>query len=164
MCSMATASFVIPDHAVTQVKLAARATGSSVAAGGFAKSSTITFQTTATSFTAVTGASVTITTTGRPVFVGYMPDGSNAGWFGFANSVSGSNCGNWEILRGVTVVSNYTVCARTASAIDVVEYPASSLWYIDSPAAGTYTYTVKTQAFANGTNYNTSVVLMAYEL
>lgn len=83
--------------------------------------------------------SVSITTTGRPVFVGFTNGRvlfSNA-----ANYVAGVNI---QILRGVTVLRTMEFFANSGTSETEVSGSAELQgFYIDAPAAGTYTYTAQ---------------------
>jgi len=158
------ASYVIPNsgvttakianQAVTQVKLAARSTGTTVGAGGVGISnSSATFSTASSSPTAITNLSVTITTTGRPIFVGLVAATSGQS----AITVSGTPfAGAVYLFNGASQIANYGINPE-------VSIPTSSIYTIDTPSAGTYTYSAK--ASISGTSisvFNTRLV--AYEL
>jgi DNA-binding protein YbaB len=98
---------------------------------------------------AFTNLSVSITTTGRPVFVGLISDGNALGSFISENSGS-----DFYIYRGETLVTRVPLANATG-----FRHPPSVLSVIDVPAAGTYTYTIK------GKNSIVAYVKMvAYEL
>jgi hypothetical protein len=134
---------------VTQEKLAARATGSTVAAGGVATSGTTGFFSTATGdFVDVPGASVTITTTGRPVSISI-----NNGYFKTQN-------GTIMIVRNTTSRGSYFI--TSGGAAGGITVPAGQT-YIDLPAAGTYTYKLQARG-SIGAMEVSGVSLAAYEL
>jgi hypothetical protein len=121
-----------------------RATGTTVSTGGVAISaSSGAYASAATSVTAVTNLSVTITTSGRPVFVGLVADGdtsqSNAARLG--TSGSGTFSGYAIIKRDSTIIS-YNVLPSNSTTSPLL--PPSMLNAVDAVAAGTYTYTVST--------------------
>lgn len=147
---------------VTQDRLASRATGSTVAAGGFATSSSSgAYSTSSTSFTAVTNLSVTITTTGRPVFVGLISDGS--GNFSEIYESGGSLPNtSMRFLRSGTEISRQHLI-YTSSA-NQVYLPPSSISHYDAPAAGTYTYTFEVHANNPNTCNINYVNLVAFEI
>lgn len=145
-----------------------RATGTTVGRGGVAISADCGgFSTNSTVAVNVTNLSVTITTAGRPVFIGMV---SSAG--GNDTDPLNRTClslqeistGNAyvHIKRGATDVAVYFM--RATSGTDN-QYSPTAPFVIDTPVAGTYTYTVTT---FTTTNSNTMVVnyykLIAYEL
>lgn len=98
----------------------------------------------------VTNLSVTITTTGRPVVVMLIPDGS-------ANySYCGSNgSGFYKILRDSTAIYE-------SVSNDAVYFPCSAIMAFDIVAQGTYTY--KIQSSSSSTVYTQYCKLLAYEI
>lgn len=148
-----------------------RATGSTVAARGFAiSSSSGLFTTTSSSFVDVTNLSVTITTNGRPVFVGLVGDnGSSVCYIGQIGDGSASTSrAEFKILNNTssTIVGYHQTQVSTGAVAAVtVTVPSSSLYGFDQPIAGTYTY--KVQALAAGgtaTTYVARSKLIAYEI
>jgi hypothetical protein len=122
---------------ITQSMLAARSTGTTVGAGGVGITSSCgAFQTPPSNvaYQAVTNFSITITTTGRPVYIGIIPDGStNNSGFGAVN------CGIlMQLLRGASVISQW---AGGVYASFQVFNPTNGMSYLDVVGAGTYTYT-----------------------
>jgi len=104
---------------------------------------------TSASFTNIGNQTVTITTTGRPVWVGLQADGgSTAASIGGASTTTAI-----RFQRDSTAISvQYAVSGQV---------PASAFWHIDTPAAGTYTYTAQAQ----GTSMTLqSFTLVAFEL
>jgi hypothetical protein len=146
------------------------ASGSSF--GGIVTSSSSgAFITSSTSYTAVTGLSVTITTHGRPIWIGLIADGTTSASSieAFCGGTGGSGCTtSMQILRGATVVATSQVVITvnpTSTLSRTSDVPVSSLNHIDAPSAGTYTYTVqiKTNNAVNSASiYNG--ILVAYEL
>lgn len=142
-----------------------RTTGTTVAAGGVASSSSSgTFTTTSTSAVQVTNLSVTITTNGRPVFVGIQGDDSASA------TVVGSNNSNFswtlELRNGATIINGFRAQGTvTGGATPGLSIPPGAVWALDFPAAGTYTYHV----FASVANSAATLTvgnasLVAYEL
>lgn len=158
----------IANQTITQNLLAPRATGSTVPIGGYATSSSSgSFSTTSISPTVIPGLSVTLTTTGRPVMVGLIHDGTDALFTNSEVIVSGSG--------GAALAYVYFFNATTATAISQSQYgrgdvgtfsvPSSSFWIIDTPIAGTYTYNAQLavqSSFATSTILNT--IIFAYEI
>ncbi len=136
-----------------------RATGTTVAAGGVALSlSSSAFSTSSTSFVDVTDLTVTITTTGRPVFVGLVGDNglvsATSSWHITSNAIS-----YIAMVRDSTQI--YSAAFSTQGLGQ--DIPSSSVNCIDFPAAGTYTYKVQMRVNANSAIlYYTS--LCVYEL
>lgn len=126
-------------------------------------SSSGTFTSSSTSLVAVTNLTVTITTSGRPVMLLVQSDGSgNNAVFGASNSTATSWTWVYTLNRGATEIArvlcgNYpTVNQSTFSGLPHM---------LDTPTAGTYTYTVKVGlSTANTTISAQRLVLMAYEL
>jgi hypothetical protein len=125
-----------------------------------------TFTTSSGSAVAVTNLSVAITTTGRPVFIGMMADGSGGNSVvNVSQNAATSVVGTVYIIRGSTNLSVSTVAVQGASGNLVAVQPSSAFSYIDVPSAGTYTYSIKIQSGNSSTTmaiFNT--VLIAYEL
>jgi hypothetical protein len=150
----------INNAAVTQAKRAALGEQLSSSSGAFSSSTT-------GSAVDITNLTVTITTTGRPVFVGIIGDGTTS------NSVIRFNQGGASLtafiffVRGSTVVSqmllSQSVTGSTALDFRAMAFP----WHIDVPAAGTYTYKIQAQ-MSNSTGAETFefqyLKLIAYEL
>lgn len=128
----------IADGAVTQVKR--------VALGQQLSSSSGSFTTLSTSFVDVTNLSVTITTTGRPVWVGLVPDasgGTNTCSVGASSSpsASGSVPAAFKILRGATDIGQYFLTSVSADpSAKTLAMPCGAINTVDVVAAGTYTY------------------------
>lgn len=145
----------IADGAVTPAKRSAL--------GQQISSSSGSFSTTSTTFVDVTNLTVTITTTGRPVWVGLQPDGDTSDNAGIGCTVaSGTSIASFQILRGGSVISRAYVAADGLFGFS----PPGSLWLIDVPTAGTYTYKVQTKT-DTGSSPTAKVLLsklVAYEL
>lgn len=132
-----------------------RSTGTTVAAGGVAISaSSGSFSTSSATYVAVTNLSVTITTSGRPVFVGLISDGSAL----ISDlAISGVATAGFGIFRDATEVGTYFL--STSNII----IPSSTLSSIDAVGAGTYTYSMK--ALCSGGSISViRAKLVAYEL
>jgi hypothetical protein len=153
----------LKDGGVTQAKLAVRATGTSVAAGGVAISASCgNFTTTSASYVDVTNLSVTIVSTGRPIMLLLTPEAS-ATTNPAAIGRTGGNGGFLKLLRDATVVGYWNINPPNDVA-QACQLPAGMVQMVDVPAAGTYTY--KLQAFAGGGNATLVSYsrLVAYEL
>ncbi len=157
----------LKDHGTTQVKLALRTTGTTVAAGGVAISTASgSFTTTSTSLTDITNLTVTIITTGRPVFVGLI-----GGYVGAACPTGDFCQAIFALLRGSTNLTGslptQSGTAGSGTLNPSVRLPAGAVYFVDVGAtAGTYTY--KAQALATnlvgGNRAECSAYLVAYEL
>lgn len=152
----------IKNGAVTQAKRAALGQQISSSCGNFSLAGV-------TVSTDVTNLSVSITTTGRPVFIGLLSDGSsNTASIGVRDSVTGnSSAATFYIRRDGTEISRYLLqtVKLGGSALIEVDIPPSSVNTFDTPAAGTYTY--KLSAVCGNANNDLFVKytkLIAYEL
>lgn len=171
----------INDLAVTTGKLAAGAVTQAkrAAAGQQVSSSSGVFSTTnSVSEDDVTNLSVTITTTGRPVFVGLIDDGASVGIAdqSYVGAIIPGSTTNVDVLAGFAIFEDLVAIARiqigsqfdtgAAIASKGMWVPPSSLWTISVPAAGSHTYKVK--AINLSSPSNSAVVkrakLIAYEL
>lgn len=175
-------SFSVPDggittaklaaQSVTQVKLGARTTGTTVGAGGVAISASSNGYSVTSSQTQVTNLSVTITTTGRPVALMMIPDGTaSAAQLSIVSGTSSqaaSGIVDVQYRRGATTLVDFSYGANIPGTSggfsnSIVPMPGT---YIDVVAAGTYTYHVFA-ALSSGNTTAGSIVnvkLLAYEL
>lgn len=135
-----------------------RPTGTSVGLEGVAISgSSGGFTTNSTSFVSVTNLSVTIQTSGRPVYVGLSPDplGSPC----YIGAAAGTSSGIIRLLNGASPI------ALISTPINNFVGP-SSISAIDTPVAGTYTYSVEARHATGGANstFVNFCLLVVYEL
>lgn len=163
----------IANQTITQVLLAPKPNaGTTAAAGQIATSAVTTVTSAGTSYTVMTGLSVTITTTGRPVYVGLIADSStstsDASYFYVGNSTApnatGRN-GQVAILNAATIISSIQVGPQEAVNVVCPSIPPSSFNCLDFPVAGTYTYSI--QALVNTAGLFLTfnrVRLIAYEI
>ncbi len=156
---------------VTQAMLAARATGTTVAAGGYASSTGSGVYTVVSnsSFNDITNLSVTITTTGRPVALYIIGDSSITAISPNRPGTANGTASNGIALRVIRDASTqvalqyFDVASETSMLL-----PIGGLIGFDPVAAGTYTY--KAQAGTPGqtgaaTPGNIAhVKLVAYEI
>lgn len=112
----------------------------------------------------ITNLSVSLTTTGRPVFVGLQwADGSSnsivtVGSAGVLSTI------NLKFYRGSTHIAGYQFKSEDTVSELTLSLP-SGLWVLDTPAAGTYTYKVAGwYSTAVAGSYVGSCKLVAYEL
>lgn len=175
------ASYIIPDHSITDAKIqsgglntssiannavtqAKRAALNIVTSGSTGTSPGYQFTST---FQQITNFSISVTTTGRTVQLGIIPDGNGTGnpaeWqFNPANS---NDAAYINIKRGSTIVCSWGLSGNSASTS---LYIPPSLMCSDTPAAGTYTYTGVAEYFKGGAStpsaFLINSVLQAYEL
>lgn len=161
----------IADNAVTEAKIAdSSVTVNKLGAGSVTKTklaslgqqisaSSGSFTNTTSTPQDVTNLSCTITTTGRPVRIVLIPDGST-----FYNKIYSEGYGYLNCLRGATSLGQFNI--RGPASPDLTLLPSTAFEWIDTPAAGTYTY--KIQAYRDtlsGTNMNVWYAkLLVYEL
>lgn len=151
----------IADAAVTQAKRAAL--------GQQVSSSSGSFSTSASTFTDVTNLSVTLTTTGRPVFVtAYSVDtagGASAGVIKCNTSLNNPvSCFAAITVDGsVASSNNFNLNTDGNGAGMTLSYPCSAISYFDLPSAGSHTYKMQVK----GTSTSVTVInckLVGYEL
>ena len=155
----------LADGAVTQAKRAAL--------GQQISSSSGSFNTSSTSYVDVTNLSVSITTTGRPVFVGLIPDGTaddgSESRIAIDTLVDGGSFA-CKLVRGSTDIASFSASLGAEAMSGVNEsqlaVPVGSLFTIEAPAAGTYTYKAQTRVSSGGGGTVTVLraKLIAYEL
>lgn len=157
----------IADLAVSTAKLAAGAVTQAKRAslGQQVSSSSGSYSSTSTSYADVTNLTVSITTTGRPVFIGLISDGSISK-MGMEDNGGSTQSVSVKIVRGSTDIAIYNL--RSEATTGVIYIPSSSIYMIDVPSAGTYTYKVQGISSAFSGSAPTLVVqsakLVAYEL
>lgn len=147
-----------------------RTTGTTVAAGGVAFSTTCgNFATNNTSATDVTNLTITITTSGRPVYVGLQPDGTAAVGELLITSTSDTVSAVAVLVRAATTIhkSHLTAIIGGGNTINNISVPPGAVWTIDAVAAGTYTYKVQTLIDDSSGTVSIgfqNIKLVAYEL
>jgi hypothetical protein len=171
--SSAVATADIQNSAITTAKIADGnvTQAKRVDLGQQISASSGTFSTTSSSLVDVTNLTVTITTTGRPVFVGLISDGNGANSSRlFINTTSSTNTGgigDFAIIRGSTEIAREELQTGQASSATSksASCPSSALSTIDVVAAGTYTYKVQCAALTGGGSCAVQrTKLIAYEL
>lgn len=140
-------------------------TGASVTAGGVAISSSCNlFQTSIFSQVPVTNLSVTIVTTGNPVFLTLIDD-SSGGQSSVGLTATTLTCsGDIYFFNGASQLTQQGILSSGTSSGASINMPGSSFSHIDFPSAGTYTYSVSCEL-----NQGTSMIvqflkLVAYEI
>ena len=120
------------------------------------------FTTASNTLVAVTNLSVSITTSGRPVMLFLISDGSGTvASLGFLEGAS-STLGQTQVAikRGGTQITNYLVEGYGALIV-----PVGSILHQDVVGAGTYTYAVYLSTpTGGGTGYLQNAKLVAYEM
>ena len=167
----------LQDASVTQPKLALRSIGTNVPAGGVAislSSGIFTSNlTTSTTPVNVPNLSVTMMTTGRPVCLGLISDGTlgtSVSGTGSAISVAGpSTYGGGEVecifVRGTNVISSNRLIVSQGQAITTgIHLPCSAVQFLDTPPAGTHNYRFQIRSLNGHTVTVYRVKLIAYEL
>ena len=152
----------IASQTITQGLLAPRtiATNSNPGAGGVALSSVFTYNGSGTANVNI--ASITLTTTGRPVFIGFQAPSNNADSFMLVNN----NSLTIEIVNSFnsSIIYEPTMEPGTGGAI----FPPSTIWVVDTSiagSAGTYTWTIASIGGNSSTTYSiANVQVIAYEI
>lgn len=153
----------IADGAITQAKRAALGQQLSSSSGSY-------FYTGSTGTQDVTNLSVTITTTGRPVYVGIIHDGSGGPHsISFTSATANlSAIGFIYIKRDATTLVSTTVgvtATADGSTSSVFNFFPTNVFTFDVPAAGTYTYKISAGlSLATSTMSFAKLKLFAYEL
>lgn len=145
----------VPNQGITQAMHAPMAISAVAGAGDLAVSPSSGNFTTGVN-AAIPNFSVTITTTGRPVRVGFMADGSGSTQ---SSKISGTGSADYVITNGVT-----DILRTNLNGIPAI--PASSVEYIDQTVnglPGTYTYTASV-IIGSGSATVAYSSLFAYEI
>jgi hypothetical protein len=168
----------LADGAVTDAKLSISALTTTLIADGAVtrpkqaaltinKSGTVAiFTSTSTSFTDVTGLTVSITSTGRPIWVGLVCVHSSSPCSVYATNAASTNVeAEIKLLRdSVSIMNTYLLATGTFASNSQMRTPAGTIWYIDEPAAGTYTYKIQVAVQSGTTAGFEQLKLIAYEL
>jgi hypothetical protein len=165
--SLATGSIstaLLADGSVTLPKLAPRVVGTNVPMGGMAISlSSGNFSTSADGVD-VTNLVVTIETSGRPVFVGLMADGStnNASYLGSSRSGAQSTGSSFAFTRDSNIVALHEL-HETGPTAATIRHAPSAFSHIDLAPAGVHTYRLRVVTSTTTSNVR-FVKFVAYEL
>ncbi len=146
-----------------------------VLAGGVAISnSSGTFNSSSSTYVDVTNLSVTITTTGRPIFIGLISDGTGTNHYATLQAIGTVDADNgagayFNICRDGTEIATTlvaTTCKVASNGVRAIYVPAGALTHIDTSAAGTYTFKVQTKRSTTGAGSALCYYakLVAYEL
>lgn len=150
----------ILDGAITAAKLAALNYQLSSSSGSYSLTGT-------TSITDVTNLSVSITTTGRPVFVGLISDGTGVQSTIVYSDTQIQLSPELYLYRGATNISTQSFAQRVggSSVYSFTGVPVSAVSHIDIPSAGTYTYKFSVRPTASTAVMEVlKAKLIAYEL
>jgi hypothetical protein len=140
----------IASNAVTRAKLEAVGQQISASCGSFS--------TTSTTNVDVTNLSVTITTTGRPVMLKLIADGTTG--HSYIQQATANTRSVLEFIRDSTAIGNYYL----GSDGTIILVPSPSISMLDIPAAGTYTYKLQAKVVGGGTSSVFNTKLAAFEL
>lgn len=155
----------INDSAVTTAKINdAAVTQAKRAALGQQISSAIDFNTTSTSYVDVTNATVTITTTGRPVYLSLNAGApaTNTAWLAVTPHASNGGRMALKLVKDSTDVAEVEYQAGDAGG-STIKFGAPFV-FIDTPSAGTYTYKLQLKEYNGGTAFVRNWKLIAFEL
>ncbi len=159
----------LKDGGITNAKVnasAAIARSKLASVGQQLSSSSGIFTTTSSSPVDVTSVNVTITTTGRPVFVGLISDGSANDSFleCIQNSVVVDSQSEFYLVRDASIISRSNIRVYDNTAASRSGVPPGCVFTIDTPAAGTYTYKMQVGTQTGSTVSVNYVKLIAYEI
>lgn len=147
----------LADGLITQAKRAALPYTLSSSCGNFT--------TTSTTPVDVTNLNVSRATTGRPVWIGLVTDGTNSAGVNCNRSSTVATC-EVRFLRSTTVISTqYLTTGVSSGGILSIGVPNTSFSYVDFGAsAGTTTYKVQLNVPSGGTAGIDNAKLLVYEL
>lgn len=151
----------IADGAVTPAKLSALGEQLSLSCSNYS--------TTSTSYIDVTNLSVALTTTGRPVVLELVADGSGNGSFVGVSATTTSNCSAFISFARVGVtIAEQIVSFDGLTGSDGSFVPSSSVRHtVTGLAAGTYTFRVQTKVAGTAGTPEVKIFyakLLAYEI
>lgn len=128
------------------------------------------FSSTSGSFLAVTNMSLTLTSSGRPVVVFVVPDGTSAASYLQVFSAGTNAQGDFQLLRNpagatVTLGVNSLIRQEAGAATNALIAVPPNMAFLDSTApAAANTYTFYARQSGGGTVYVNRCRLMAYEI
>ena len=137
-----------------------------------AASSTSNFASAAAAFTAVTNATITITSTGRPIMLMLQQDGTGSDAYvgtsvvGAATPTVVSAIYRWQRTgtSSADIGRNSVTATGAASVALGCRVPPAALNHLDVVGAGTYTYALQVYAAADSWGYCYNCFVVAYEL
>lgn len=134
------------------------------AAGPVISSSSGSFSSTGNSRVLITNFTISITTLGGPVMLGFTSDGTGSACSIGYSSVSGDSAA-FYIYRGTNPTGTEVIQTQLASSTDtLMEVPPGGVSVIDIVSAGTYTYNGYVQGTISSTVLVTNCSMYAYEL
>lgn len=123
------------------------------------------FSTSSTSLTDVTNLSVSITTTGSPVMLALIPDGTTSGAKIGVSGSSGSADGKLTFDRGGTDIASFNINLTPAlSSTSQLSMPCGAFKFLDVVSSGTYTYKCRVKLDVGDFLLAYNCKLVAYEL
>lgn len=127
------------------------------------------FSTYSQTLTVVTGMTISITTSGRPVMILLTDDGASSG--NTSNIASSDNSATVPtgmfiaLFRGVTQLTYSQLQGSPDNTAGYTVCPPGAISFLDTPSAGTYTYSMKVAASVAGPNVQVNqCVLTVYEI
>ena len=156
---------MIANQTIQVGKLAVKATGTTVSAGGLAVSTSsgvVVFS--SGSPILVNNQDITITTTGRPVYMQLMSDGSGGTCYIGADGSPGNELNvTFFFYRDGVEIARSSIVGDASASNGVLRIPASTFSFLDDVVAGTYNY----QLFASKTSGSNvtaeNIVMKVYE-
>lgn len=128
-------------------------------------SSTGSYSTNSAAYADVTNATVTITSSGRQIYIGLQSDGTVVTGMNLSlgRSSSGSGIGFLKLVRDVTDIAAQAFAGDGGAAYSV---PTGGFYFVDQPGAGTFVYKLQAKVNTGGTDTFTlnAAKLVAYEL
>jgi hypothetical protein len=160
LASSAVTTAKIAANAVTRAKLDSVGQQVSSSSGSFIINDG------STTFHNITNLAVTLTTTGRPVMLMFVPDGSASVSQVRAQSTANTPAADFQIVVSGSASANIGLSALATDNNDTgTAVPPGALNTFYAPAAGTYTFTAQAKALNADTIVNVSnVKLVAWEL
>jgi hypothetical protein len=123
------------------------------------------FTTSSTTPVLITNQTVTLTTTGNPIFIGLLQDGTGGPTGYVAASGSSSGSATFYIKNGGSILVSVGLAIGTSGSFSSVYVPPGSINTIDFSGAGTYTYTLEVSVPLSSYTAQVSYCrLVAYEL
>lgn len=123
------------------------------------------FNTTSLSYVDITNFSQSITTYGRPVFIAFIADNAFSDNRWKISRVGSSAQAQIAMLRNTVIQQEGVFIMSTMSAATDMRYPPGSIYFMDFPGAGTYTYKIQAKSILSGTTLGAEFLKMVvYEL
>ncbi len=115
------------------------------------------WSTTDTNWQDATGLSVTVTTSGSPVWLGLVSDGSGAASFlGIGDGTHNDCAGEFRLVRDGVEIAAYQMRGYSGDTPDrpyeITHSPPGAIWHIDRPNSGTYVYKIQARRVGSTTS------------